>query len=75
MEATANSPVKSCSSLDGSGSVVVHLEGGHGDLPGQVPGVVAGGGGDDPPLGGRVLPSISPTPALLAAALMAVMAS
>ena len=48
------------------------MEGGHGDLPGQVPGRVVGGGEDDPPLGGGEPLYISPTPALLAAVLTTV---
>ena len=65
-------PSSSFRSLDDGDSVV---DGSHRDRPGQVLGVVAGDDEDDPLLSGDVLPSISPTPALLAAALMYVMAS
>ena len=68
-------PQSSCSRLDGGDRVVVPLDGGHSELPGQVLGVLAGGGKDYPLLGGGVLPYISPTTALLAAALTAVAAS
>ena len=50
--------------LDDGESVVVPLDGGHIDCPGQVPGMVAGGGEDDSLLGGAVFVSISPTPAV-----------
>jgi hypothetical protein len=43
-------------------SVVVPLDGGHGNYPVQVLGMVAGGGEDDPLLSGDVLVYISPTP-------------
>ena len=69
-------PQSFCSGLDEGDSVAVPLDGGHGNPIGQVPGVVAGGGGDDPPLGGSVgedepllsgsvLLSIPPTPVVL----------
>ena len=45
--------------------VVVPLNGGHGDPPGQVASVVAGGGKDDPLLSGDVLAYISSTPVVL----------
>ena len=55
-------PQSSCGSLDDGDSVIVPLDGGHGDHPGQVLGVVAGGGEDDPLLSGDVFCSVSPTP-------------
>ena len=64
-----------CGGLDDSGSVVVSLDGGHGIHPGQVLGVVADRGEDDPLLSDDVLLSVSLTPALLALALMPVTAS
>ena len=77
MEATTNAPVKSlawllvvtrmihflvgscCGGLDSGDGVVVPQDGGHGERPGH------------PLLSGDVLLSVSPTPAPLAAALMA----
>ena len=55
-------PQSSLSSLDDGDSVVVPLDGGHGDRPGQVLGVVAGGSEYDPLLSGYVPVYISPTP-------------
>ena len=54
-------PQLSCGGLDEDVSVVVPLDGCHGDLPGQVVSVVAGGGEDNPRLSGGVLVYISPT--------------
>ena len=65
-----------CGGLDEGDSVVVPLDGGHSDRPGQVLGVVGSDGGeDDPLLSGDILLSISPTPALLASALKTVAAA
>ena len=58
-------PQLSCGGLDDGGSIVVPLDGGQGDRPGQVLGMVAGSGEDDPLLSGDVLLSISPTPVVL----------
>ena len=50
-------------SLGDGDSIVVHLNGGHGDRPGQVPDLVAGGGEDDPLLKGDLLfSSLPPQP-------------
>ena len=51
-----------CVNLDEGGDVAVPLEGGHGNHPGLVLGVVAGGGEDGPLLSGNVGVAISPTP-------------
>ena len=37
-----------CGGLDGGDDVIVPQDGGHGEIPGQVPGVVDVGGEDDP---------------------------
>jgi hypothetical protein len=52
-------------SVDGGGSIVVPLDGSHGNLPGQVLCVDAGDGQNDSFLSGDVLLSISSTLALL----------
>ena len=55
-------PQSSCGGLNEGDNVVIPLDGGHSDQLGQVLGVVAGGGEDDPLLSGDVLVYISPTP-------------
>ena len=51
----------SCGGVYDGDSVVVPLGRGHADHTGQVLGMVADGGEDDPPLSGDVLVNISPT--------------
>jgi hypothetical protein len=59
------SPQSSSGDLDNGDRVVVPLDKGHGEHPWSSPGVVTGGGKDDPFLSGDVLGSISPTPVVL----------
>ena len=58
-------PKLSLGGLDDGDSVIVPLDGGHGDRPSQVLGVVAGGNKDDPLHSGNVSVYISPTPVVL----------
>ena len=58
-------PQLSCDGLGEGVNVVIPQDGGHGDQPRQVPGMVADGGKDDPLLtGGEFLVYISPTPVI-----------
>ena len=63
-------PSRPFNSLGDGDSIIVPLDGGHGDRPGQVPDLVAGGGEDDPLLKGDSL--FLSLPSRLAAAFMTV---
>ena len=51
-------PSRACGGLDGVGSVVAPQDGGHGNRPSEVLGIVAGGGKDGPLLSGDVVSSL-----------------
>ena len=55
--------------------VVAPLDGSHGDRPGLVPDLAAGGGEDDPLLSGDVDVAISPNPVVLLSVLATVTGS